>query len=83
MENIVLDSITIVVDSLAMVAALLAKGVSLYTYYKTYVFYTYQELDNMYMRILEIGIEHHPLETYQKLRIMRIISRIKTKYYTI
>jgi hypothetical protein len=58
MENIVLDSITIVVDSLAMVAALVAIGVSLYTYYKTYDFYRYQELDNMYMRILEIGIEH-------------------------
>jgi hypothetical protein len=34
MENIVLDSITIVVDSLAMVAALVPFGVSLYTYYK-------------------------------------------------
>jgi len=33
-ENINLDSITIVVDSLAMVAALVAIGVSLYTYYK-------------------------------------------------
>jgi hypothetical protein len=54
MENIVLDSITIVVDSLAMVAALVAIGVSLYTYYKTYDFYRYQELDNTYMRILEI-----------------------------
>lgn len=42
MENIVLDSITIVVDSLAMVAALVAIGVSLYTYYKTYDFYRYQ-----------------------------------------
>ena len=80
MENIVLDSITIVVDSLAMVAALVAIGVSLYTYYKTYDFYRYQELDNMYMRILEIGIEHHHLETYQKLKIMRIISRIQRKY---
>ena len=58
MENIVLDPITIGVDSLAMVAALVAIGVSLYTYYKTYDFYGYQELDNMYMRILEIGIEH-------------------------
>ena len=38
MENIVLDSITIVVDSLVMVAALVAIGVSLYTYYKTYDF---------------------------------------------
>ncbi|MDW0149992.1 MAG: hypothetical protein QOK89_06385 [Nitrososphaeraceae archaeon] len=54
MENIVLDSITIVVDSLAMVAALVAIGVSLYTYYKTYDFYRDQGLDNMYMRILEI-----------------------------
>jgi hypothetical protein len=26
------------------------------------------------MRILEIGIEHHHLETYQKLKIMRIIQ---------
>jgi hypothetical protein len=58
MENIVLDSITIVVDSLAMVAALVAIGVSLYTYYKTYDFYRYQEPNNMYMMILEIGIEH-------------------------
>lgn len=58
MENIVLDSITIVVHSLTMVAALEAIGVSLYTYYKTYDFYRYQELDNMYMRILKIGIEH-------------------------
>ena len=81
MENIFLDSITIVVDSSAMVAALVAIGVSLYTYYKTYDFYRYQELDNMYMRILEIGIEHHPLETYQKLRIMRIISRIEKIRY--
>jgi hypothetical protein len=56
MENIVFDSITIVVDSLAMVAAIVAIGVSLYTYYKTYDFYRYQEPDNMYMRILEIGI---------------------------
>ncbi|HZL23925.1 MAG TPA: hypothetical protein VFC05_11415 [Nitrososphaeraceae archaeon] len=32
------------------------------------------------MRILEIGIEHHHLETYQKLKIMRIISRIQRKY---
>ena len=44
MENIVLDSITIVVDSLAMVAALVTIGVYLYTYYKTYDLYRYQEL---------------------------------------
>lgn len=68
MENIVLDSITIVVDSLAMVAALVAIGVSLYTYYKTYDFYRYQELDNMYMRILEIGIEHSSLRDRSKTK---------------
>jgi len=80
MENIVLDSITIVVHSLAMVAALVAIGVSLYTYYKTYDSYRYQELDNMYMRILEIGIEHPSFRDISKTRIMRIISRIKRKY---
>ncbi|MGH9981333.1 MAG: hypothetical protein ACRD6U_07250 [Nitrososphaeraceae archaeon] len=68
MENIVLDSITIVVDSSAMVAALVAIGVSLYTYYKTYDFYRYQELDNMYMRILEIGIEHPSVRDIPKTK---------------
>ena len=68
MENIVLDSITIVVDSLAMVAALVAIGVSLYTYYKTYDFYRYQELDNMYMRILEIGIEYPSFRDISKTK---------------
>ncbi len=59
----------IVVDSLALVTALVAIRVSLYTYYKTYDFYRYQELDNMYMRILEIGIEH----TILVRRIMIVI----------
>jgi hypothetical protein len=68
MENIILDSITIVVDSLAMVAALVAIGVSLCTYYKTYDFYRYQELDNMYMRILEIGIEHPSFRDISKTK---------------
>ena len=68
MENIVLDSITIVVHSLAMVAALVAIGVSLYTYYKTFDFYRYQELDNMYMRILEIGLEHPSFRDISKTK---------------
>ena len=57
MENIVLDS-------LAMVAALVAIGVSLYTY----DFYRYQELDNMYMRILEIRIEHPSFRDISKTK---------------
>jgi hypothetical protein len=68
MENIVLDYITIVVDSLAMVAALVAIGVSLYTYYKTYGFYRCQELDNMYMGILEIGIEEPSFRDISKTK---------------
>jgi hypothetical protein len=68
MENIILDSITIVVDSLAMVAALVAIGVSLCTYYKTYDFYRYEELDNMYIRILEIGIEHPSFRDISKTK---------------
>ena len=51
-----------------MVAALVAIGVSLYTYYKTYDFYRYQELDNMYMRILEIGIEHPSFRDISKTK---------------
>ena len=51
-----------------MVAALVAIEVSLYTYYKTFDFYRYQELDNMYMRILEIGIEHPSFRDISKTK---------------
>jgi len=44
------------------------KRVSLYTYYKTYDFYRYQELDNMYMRILEIRIEHPSFRDISKTK---------------
>ena len=45
-------------EFVTMLLSVAALGFSLYTFYKTVVFEKYQEADQIYMRILEIGIEH-------------------------
>jgi hypothetical protein len=57
-----------IVDYIAIVVSLSAVGVSFYTFNKTSGFNKYQEVDEMYMSILKIGIEYPSFRDISKTK---------------